>query len=146
MPGKQKSEWSKKLDQLKAQLPKGKLDIRQLKSCRVDGTWDKSKIASVCEAKGFKNKVDTVLAYLTHKDSKQKSSSKKRGVKKSATQNQPAVKWFSKKTYKDLTALDIGKVITMLTGIQKDREEIEIAELKEQRKQIDEKLKERGVK
>lgn len=142
-----KSEWKKTLESLDAKLP-DEFDGKAFRSCRVDGSFSKDKVAGVCDEKGFKDKADAVFAYLTHKNSKPGSSGNKRGAKKQATGNEPSttVDLLAKKTYKSLTASVIEKLITMLTEIQKDRNDKEIADLKTQRAQIDMKLKERGVK
>jgi len=145
MPGRKKSEWKAKLDELKTHLPDG-FSGHSFKGCKTDGGFDRKKIAAVCDEKGFKDEVDAIFAYLAHKDSKPTSSGKKRGVKKQVAQDIPVVDLFSKKTYRFLSASQIEKLIAILTEIQKNRNDQEIADLKTQRAQIDMKLKERGVK
>ena len=146
MPGRKKSEWKVQMEKLESHLSKKERDARKFRGCMTDGKWDKAKIAAVCESEGFKDKVDAILAYLTHKDNKPTSPGKKRGAKKQVSQDIPVVNLLSKKTYKDLSASQIGKMIEILTEIQKDRNDQEIADLKAQRAQIDMRLKERGVK
>jgi hypothetical protein len=144
MPGRKPSEWSVKFDELEKTLPKD-FDARSFKKCRVNGEWDKSKIVQACESKGFKDKADAVFAFLVHKDTKVKSSGKKRGPKQSAAINQSTVNLLAKRTYSVLSASDIGKVIVMLGEIQKSRKEEEIAELKAKMAELSKQLKELGV-
>ena len=137
---REKSEWKVKLDELKVQLPKG-FDGKAFRSCRNEaGTFDKEQVSKVCEEKKFKNKADAVYAFLAHKDTKPKGKSKR--VKTPKDQEEVSVNLLSKKTYKGLSSLEIGKVITMLAEIQKERKVSDIAKLKSEKENIEKQLKE----
>ena len=141
MPGKPKSQWKTKFDELKAQLPKG-FDARLLRGARKDGKLDKEAAAKIINAKKWTDKSDAICSFLTHLESK--PASKKRGAKKqkAVAQEPGKVNLLAKRTYSELSATDIGKVIAMLTEIQNDRKESEIEAWKAKREEADKKLKE----
>ena len=140
MPGRPKSQWKTKFDELKAQLPKG-FDARLLRGAREDGKLDKESAAKIISDKKWTDKTDAIYSFLTHLESK--PASKKRGAKKQRAQVQEPgkVNLLAKRTYSDLSATDIGKVIALLTEIQKDRKESEIAGLKAKKEEIEKQLK-----
>jgi len=142
---RQKSEWSKKVEELQGQLPKG-FDARGFKGCRIDGKWDKAKIISVCEEKGFKDKADVVVTFLSHMDNKPDIKSRKSGSKKPVVKIQSETNLLSKRTYADLSASDIGKLVALLTELQENRKEQYVADLKAQKEKIEKQLKELGSK
>ncbi len=116
MPGKQKSEWSKTLAELKdkAQLPKG-VDARSFRNCRVNGVLDRPSVAKVCDEKGCKDKVDAIIAFLKH------LAEKPAGATDNAQDLGPEeAKLMLKSTYKKLTFDDFEKLIPMLTKMQAD--------------------------
>jgi hypothetical protein len=141
MPGRPKSVWKQKDDELKAQLPKG-FDARLFRGARKEGKLDKDEATKVINGKKWIDYKDSIIAFLTHLESK--PVSKKRGAKKqkALAQEPGKVNLLAKRTYSDLSATEIGKVIAMLTEIQNDRKESEIAGLKAKKDEIEKQLKE----
>ena len=140
MAGRPKSEWAKKMEALEKQLPKG-FDGRAFKNCRVDGKWDKSKISAAAATEGFSQDVGAIVEFLNHKDDKPASSGKKRGIKKAIEKNQQEIDLLSKKTYKQLSYNHIGKLIAILSEIQKEKKDNELAELKARKEDIEAQIK-----
>ena len=143
MPGRQKSEWKQKNDELKAQLPKG-FDARLFRGARKEGKLDKAEAAKILNEKGWTDHKEPVISFFTHMEGKPAAKKRGKGRKRRAAAGQePAkVNLLAKRTYADLSATDIGKVIAMLTEIQKDRKESEIEAWKAKREEADKKLKE----
>jgi flagellar basal body L-ring protein FlgH len=144
MAGRIKSEWKVKLDDLKSQLPE-KFDARSFAGYprKGNGTFADDTLSAFCEKKGFKGKEKAIQDYLAHQHNKPAPEPRaKKPTKTTIPQEQVLVNLKSKKTYKGLSALEIGEVITMLTEIQKERKESDIAKLKAEREVIDKQLKE----
>ena len=135
-----KSEWARKSDELKAQLPE-KFDGKQFRKCRKDGKLDKGLVVNTCTEKGFKDKTDAVFAYLVHQDSKPKAEKRGKGKQKNAESVTSEVNLLSKRTYANLSCTEIDRVIEMLVSVRKDRKDSEIAKLEAEKNRIDQELK-----
>ena len=141
MAGRKKSEWSVKMDELKAELPKI-FDGRAFLGCRIDGKWNKDSVAKICKDKGYGSDTESIFAYLTHQDSKPAKSKKVpriAKIKKIKTESSDSVNLLAKGTYAGLGYTEIEKVISILEGMKdkvKEREiqqkERELARIKEQ--------------
>lgn len=139
MPGKKKSDWSVKFDELEAKLPKG-FDQRNFRSCRLDGKWQKDAVAKVCDQKGFKGKAEDVTAFLLHVDEKPTPVKRSSKAKKESPKNDSSINFLAKTTYSELSHSDIVKLIGMLAELEKkvrmqeiERKDREIARLTEER-------------
>ena len=139
MPQK-KSDWKLKFDELKKNLPKG-FDGKKFRSCRVDGNLEVSLVKKMCGELGFSGKEEAVVSYLKHYADKKPSAGKKKATKKKEAVVADDKALLSKKHYRNLSAKQIGKLIELLTDIQKTQKEKDIAVLKEKKQQIDKELK-----
>ena len=138
---KAKTEKTKNMEELKKNLP-DKFDARKFKGCKVNADSDKSAIASTCKELGFAGNEEAILAYLQFKAKNKKQTNKKKGSKKTESSVVDDKVLLSKKHYRSLSSVKIGKLIEILSGIQKDRKEKDVAELKAQKQQIEKALKE----
>lgn len=136
-----KSEWKQKLEALKKDLP-GKFDARKFKGCRVDGNLDASLVKKVCEELKYTGKEEAIIAFLKHYADKKPAVGKKKAAKKKESVVVEGKTLLSKKTYRALSAKQIGKLIELLTDIQKTQKEKDIADLKAKKHDIEKELKE----
>lgn len=143
MPGKPKSDWSIKNDELKALLPKG-FDARNFRSCK----GNKAEIAKMCKEKNFADKADAIYNFL--ENIKIKPTSKKRGAKKAKDDAQENgkgdLKLLAKSTYKGLAYDDFGKLISMLTKMQEKCIDQELAKAEANKEKEDKRIKDLNAK
>lgn len=130
MAGRKKSDWKVKEEELKAALPKN-FRARFFRGAKTDGKLDKSVVGKVCEEKGMKDKADAIFAFLNHMDNKPVSKKGKGKAKKQSVEAVSAKTLLAKRTYKDLTAAQLDKVMAILPEIQKAREDKELEEAKQ---------------
>ena len=90
---------------------------------------------------GYAGKEEAVVDYLKHYEDKPAPGKRKAMKKMEAVIVEDKV-LLSKKHYRSLSSVKIGKLIEILAGIQKERKEKDIAPLKAQKQQIDKELKE----
>ena len=129
MRGRKKTEWVIKREELEKDLPP-KFDGKTFKGCRVDGKYDKAKITELCEKKKIKDNADAIFAYLSHLNEKpapKKHTGASKKVKPVEAKTESNL--LSKATYKNLTALQIKKLIEMLGKIQAQQKEKEIKDI-----------------
>lgn len=139
---KAKTQKTKELEELKKNLPE-KFDARKFKGCKINADSNKSAIASTCKELGFAGNEEAILAYLQFKAKNKKASVGKKKSKKNmdaAVSDDKAL--LSKKHYRSLSSVKIGKLIELLSEIQKERKEKDVAELKAKKQQIEKELKE----
>lgn len=140
MPGKPKSDWSIKNEELKARLPKGFKGTYFI-GAKKDGKLDEKAAGEIITEKKWDDKQDVIIAFLNHQ--KDKPAGKKRGAKKQKTkengQNDP--KLLSKRTYKGLTYDDFDKLIAMLTEMKKDAKAKKIEAAKAKKEDAEKELK-----
>lgn len=138
---KNKTAKTKNIEELKKNLPE-EFDARKFRGCKVNADSDKSAITATCKELGFSGHEDAILKYLQYKAvNKKTSKGKGKPTKKEADVVEKKV-LLSKRHYRGLSSIEIGKLIDMLSGIQKKEREKDIAALKAQKQQIDKELKE----
>ena len=139
MAGRPKSEETIKLNELKAQLPKG-FNGQNYRGCNVEGKLERSKVTKIAEEKGHSAKLDAIIDYLTYLANKPAAKAKKPKKDDTAAEEEQ-INLLAKRTYNGLSSDDITKLISMLSEIQKGRKETEIEQLKAEKEKLDARLK-----
>ena len=136
---KQKTPWKQELEKLEKNLP-DKFDARKFRSCRVKGKYDAPSIKKVCAELGYAGKEEAIVDYLKHYEDKP-APGKRKSVKKKEAVVVEGKALLSKKLYRNLPSEKIEKLIVLLTEIQKENKDKEVAGLKAQKQEIDKRLK-----